>query len=46
METLAQPYTSSADPFASLNSSTAGLGFQIFVAMGVRGGDLESQSSG
>ncbi|CAI7587442.1 unnamed protein product [Penicillium glandicola] len=29
METLAQPYTSSTDPFASLNSSTAGLGFQI-----------------
>lgn len=30
METLAQPYTSSADPFASLGSSTAaGLGFQI-----------------
>lgn len=28
METLAQPYTSSADPFASV-SSTAGLGFQI-----------------
>lgn len=27
METLAQPYTSSADPFASLNST--GLGFQI-----------------
>ncbi|KAF4760678.1 hypothetical protein HAV15_006161 [Penicillium sp. str.  len=24
-----QPYTSSADPFTSLNSSTAGLGFQI-----------------
>ncbi|KAJ5789553.1 uncharacterized protein N7518_006564 [Penicillium psychrosexuale] len=29
METLAQPYTSSADPFASLNPSSAGLGFQI-----------------
>ncbi|EKV08047.1 Serine/threonine protein kinase, putative [Penicillium digitatum PHI26] len=29
METLAQPYTSSVEPFASLNSSTAGLGFQI-----------------
>ncbi|KAJ5774264.1 hypothetical protein N7457_009160 [Penicillium paradoxum] len=29
METLAQPYTSSVDPFTSLNSSTAGLGFQI-----------------
>jgi protein-serine/threonine kinase len=29
METLAQPYTSSTDPFASLNSSTAGLGFPI-----------------
>jgi protein-serine/threonine kinase len=27
METLAQPYTSSADPFASLGSSTAGSGF-------------------
>lgn len=27
METLAQPYTSSADPFASLSSSTAGMGF-------------------
>jgi protein-serine/threonine kinase len=27
METLAQPYTSSAEPFASLSSSTAGLGF-------------------
>jgi protein-serine/threonine kinase len=29
METLAQPYNSSADPFTSLSSSTAGLGFQI-----------------
>ncbi|KAJ5959846.1 uncharacterized protein N7479_006996 [Penicillium vulpinum] len=29
METLAQPYTSSTDPFASLGSSTSGLGFQI-----------------
>ncbi|KAJ5514655.1 hypothetical protein N7463_004207 [Penicillium fimorum] len=29
METLAQPYISSTDPFAPLSSSTAGLGFQI-----------------
>ncbi|OQE46010.1 hypothetical protein PENCOP_c001G07632 [Penicillium coprophilum] len=28
METLAQPYTSPTDPFTSLGSSTAGLGFQ------------------
>ncbi|KAK9852489.1 hypothetical protein MYU51_008307 [Penicillium brevicompactum] len=29
METLAQPYTSSADPFSSLGSSTSGMGLPI-----------------